>query len=143
LRIAHDEHLAAVMMLPPTDVAPELKKLQAEAQSLKEKAGANVSSQTALSTYFSSWRLKRKIQMLRIIEAVRDYASDHNGKLPESLNEIKEVTIPIDPITNLAFGWKVEGRVATLSAQSLPADVVPQGFEGEVADAMVYRLQVK
>lgn len=143
LRIAHDEHLAAVMMLPPTDVWPELKKLQRETQSLKEKTGASVSSQTALVTYFSSWRLKRKIQMLRIVEAVRDYAANHNGKLPESLNEIKEVTIPVDPITNLAFGWKVEGRVATLSAQALPADVVPQGFEGEVADAMVYRLQMK
>lgn len=142
LRIAHDEHLAVIMTLDPMHAGPELKKLQAESQLLKEKTGANVSS-NATATYWSAWRLRRKIQMLRVIEAVRDYGVDHDGKFPQSLDEIKEVPIPVDPITNQAFVWKVEADAAMLSVSPMSADLLPQGFPGELVGPMTYRLRMQ
>jgi hypothetical protein len=59
-------------------------------------------------------RLDRRVAMLRIVEAVRLYAAGHGGKLPDSIDAIKEVPIPLDPVTGDPFTLKIEGDVATL-----------------------------
>jgi hypothetical protein len=63
--------------------------------------------------FFASARSERRIAALRCIEAVRLYAAAHDGKLPESLDEITEVPVPIDPVTGKAFDYKLaEGKAA-------------------------------
>jgi hypothetical protein len=59
-------------------------------------------------------RLDRRIAVLRCIEAIRLYAADHQGKLPESLSDIKEVPIPIDPFTGKNFEYRLEKGKAIL-----------------------------
>ena len=66
--------------------------------------------------------LDRRIAALRLVEAVRLYAAAHDGKLPESLADIKEVPIPDDPMTGKPFDYKSEGDKAILSGAA------PQGL---------------
>jgi hypothetical protein len=57
-------------------------------------------------------RLDRRIAALRCIEAIRLYASAHDGKPPARWSDIKEVPIPIDPMTGKEFRyWITGGRI--------------------------------
>ncbi|GHT45674.1 hypothetical protein FACS189454_05560 [Planctomycetales bacterium] len=60
-------------------------------------------------------RQTQLIDRLKIVEAIRYYAAVHDGKLPQSLDEIKEVAVPkIDPITGKPYIYKAEGNTATI-----------------------------
>jgi hypothetical protein len=59
-------------------------------------------------------RLEREIAALRIIEAVRMYAADHNGELPKTLDEITSVPVPRNPATDKPFAYRLEGKTAVL-----------------------------
>ena len=54
-------------------------------------------------------RLERRINLLRLVEALRIHAAAHGGKLPESLSQVSEVPIPDDPATGHPFGAGVTG----------------------------------
>jgi hypothetical protein len=64
-------------------------------------------------------RLQRKLDALRCVEAIRAYAAGHDGKLPASLDDIKDVPIPLDPVTGKAFTYIVNGDKATLAAPAV------------------------
>jgi hypothetical protein len=61
-------------------------------------------------------RLDRHIAALRCVEAIRLYAATHGSELPTALDQIKEVPIPLDPMTGKPFEYKVTDKTATLSA---------------------------
>jgi hypothetical protein len=62
-------------------------------------------------------RMERDFTSLQIIEALRLYAYNHEGKLPESLDDIKEVPIPqSNPLTGKPFSYRLEGDTAVLLA---------------------------
>jgi hypothetical protein len=54
-------------------------------------------------------RLDRQLAALRVIEAVRAHAAIHSGELPESLSQITEVPVPLDPGTGKPFEYRREG----------------------------------
>jgi hypothetical protein len=66
-------------------------------------------------------RLERKVAALRVIEAIRIYAADHGDQLPERLDQIKEVPVPLDPGTNQAFQYRIEDGKADLESR-IPAE---------------------
>ena len=75
--------------------------------------------------YFYVANISRQIAVLRIIEAIRIYAADHDSKLPGRLGDITQVPIPIDPITGTNFKYKVTGDTAvidTSAPKGMPAD---------------------
>jgi hypothetical protein len=76
-------------------------------------------------------RNERRIAALRIFEALRIYAAAHGGKLPQQLADITEVPIPIDPVTEKAFDYNVEGDRATLKSPM----VWEQGLNYEISMA--------
>jgi hypothetical protein len=144
LRMAHDQHAAAIIGLPPREAWPQLKKLQQEVESMEEMTGTSgFGFLSGTSIYVSTWSLKRKIDALRIIEAVRHHLASHKGQLPAALDEIKEVSIPIDRLTDKPYEWKVDGKTAILKAPPLPLDVVEPGSEAAKTGALEYRLQVR
>jgi hypothetical protein len=144
VRLANDQRTAAVLRLPPREAWPQLQQLQAELRSMHEKTGARgYDFLDPVSIYVSAWSLRRNIASLRIIEAVRHHLAAHGGKLPETLDEIKDVPIPLDPLTDQAFQWKVEGKTATLKAPPLPAEVVEPDSATARGQVLEYRLQVK
>lgn len=144
MRLARDQHAAAVLSLSPREALPQLKRLQEEFRSMQEKTGAKKRDfPNPTSIYVSAWALRRKIESLRIIEAVRHHLATHDGKLPETLDEIKDVSIPLDPLTDRPFQWKVDGKTAILKAPRLPADVIETGSATDKAHDLEYQLQVK
>jgi hypothetical protein len=61
-------------------------------------------------------RLDRRIAALRCVEAIRIHAAAHGGSLPQRLEEITEVPVPIDPLLDQPFHYEASGDHATLSA---------------------------
>ena len=69
---------------------------------------------------FAFARTDRQLAALRCIEALRLYAAGHDGKLPPTLDDIKEVPIPSNPVTGKPFSYRLEGRTAVLEAGGGP-----------------------
>ena len=65
---------------------------------------------------FAFARTERQAAAFRCIEALRMYIADHHGELPATLDEIKEVPIPLNPATGKAFPYHLEGKTAVLDA---------------------------
>jgi hypothetical protein len=61
-------------------------------------------------------RRDQRIAMLRVVEAVRMYAEEHEGRLPAKLAEITSVTVPLDPTTGGPFVYRLAGETAVLSS---------------------------
>jgi hypothetical protein len=64
--------------------------------------------------FITRTKFDRRIAALRCVEAIRLYAAANQGKLPDSLSDIKEVPIPIDPITGKNFEYRLEKGTAIL-----------------------------
>lgn len=78
-------------------------------------------------------KLDQRVAYLMTIEAIRLYASENGGKLPEKLADIK-VTVPADPISGKPFEYGVKDGVATLTGKN------PSGME---SDNRVYELRLR
>ncbi len=87
--------------------------------------------------YQNRAHLDRKLAALRIIEALRLYAANHEGKLPAALADIKEVPIPIDPITGKGFEYKLVDGKARLYGPP------PPGEEARPHNTIYYELTIK
>jgi hypothetical protein len=66
-------------------------------------------------------RLDRKVALLRTIEALRLHAAAHGGQLPDSLDQVTVVPVPVDPGTGKAFEYTRDGATATLASR-LPGE---------------------
>lgn len=63
--------------------------------------------------------LDRDLALLQYIEAIRLYAATHGGRLPKTLADMVEVSLPQDPMNNEPFRYVQAGSNATLES-SLP-----------------------
>jgi hypothetical protein len=73
------------------------------------------------SALLANARIERLLDALQCVEAIRMYAADHDGKLPDSLDAMTESPVPIDPVTGKPFEYKkVDDTTATLSATYPP-----------------------
>jgi tetratricopeptide (TPR) repeat protein len=77
----------------------------------------------------------RKIAALQCIEALRLYAGSHGDKLPEKLNNVTDIKIPVDPVTKKPFSYKSTGTGAVLELEAT------EGSDGR--DAVRYELKLK
>jgi hypothetical protein len=64
-------------------------------------------------------RLDRRIDALRVIEAIRMQAAADNGKLPESLAKITVVPVPMDSLSGRPFEFRRDGDLIELKATGL------------------------
>jgi hypothetical protein len=81
----------------------------------------------AVSAALSAFgRTDREFAAIRCIEALRLYAAAHDGELPATLDEIKEVPIPLNPLTGKPFAYHLEGKTAVLDADGLTRVPTPQ-----------------
>jgi hypothetical protein len=55
----------------------------------------------------------------RVIEAIRMYAAQNGGKLPQSLSEITAVPVPVHPKFGTPFPYKLAGETATLEVRRM------------------------
>lgn len=72
-------------------------------------------------------RLQHRIATLRTVEAIRLHAATHGGKLPEALEDISQIPLPINPVTGKDFReyYALEKGVAVLKVPSPMAHVPP------------------
>jgi hypothetical protein len=80
-------------------------------------------------------RLDRNVAALQCIEALRLYASSHDGKFPNELSSITEVSVPGNPVKQKPFVYHRTGSNAFLEA---PA---PKGATER--DVIRYELKLK
>jgi hypothetical protein len=92
------------------------RKLSREIREQELVPVASVLLPALSSVRLASVRSERRIALLRVIEALRFYAAEHDGKLPEALDNIKEVPLPVDPVSGKPFGYKLGDGKATLDA---------------------------
>jgi len=77
---------------------------------------ANIMLPAINAASIAVYRGEQRIAMLRVVEALRLYAAAHNGRLPETLEAITEVPIPVDPLMGAAFDYRLEGETAHLKS---------------------------
>ena len=82
---------------------------------------------------YAQVKIDQRLAALRVIEAVRLYAHENGGKLPEKLADLK-VPEPLDPVSGKSFTYSVKDGVATISG------VNPTGLE---SDNRVYELKLR
>jgi len=80
-------------------------------------------------------RLDRHVAALQCVEAIRLFAGTHKGNLPNRLEEITEVAIPNDPVTDQPFEYLVKDQTAILKAAP------PKG--GNERDSIQYELTMQ
>lgn len=78
------------------------------------------------SAQAASARTDRRIAVLRVIEALRMYAHSHEGRLPDRLDDVAEVPVPLDPLTGKPFQYRRVGDAVVLEAPA-PAGLPAQG----------------
>lgn len=61
-------------------------------------------------------RQRRLMAMMAAVEAIRLHLATHEGKLPATLSEITEVTVPADPGTGKPFLYRIANRQIELLA---------------------------
>jgi hypothetical protein len=61
-------------------------------------------------------RVDRQIALFQTVEALRDYAARHDGRPPERLDQITDLPVPIDPVTDKPFDYSVQGQTVHLDA---------------------------
>jgi len=103
-------------------VVQELRKEKVKAGELSRLPLAALLMPAVEKVVSATARIDRKIAALRCIEAIRLYAAGHDGKLPGALSEIREVPIPIDPVTGKEFEYRVEEGKAVLAAPPPPGE---------------------
>jgi hypothetical protein len=86
---------------------------------------------------FATARTDRRIAALRCVEAVRLHAAAHGGKLPARLDDIREVPVPVDPVSGRAFEYTAQGDRAVLYAPP------PPGEAGAEHNALRYELTLQ
>jgi hypothetical protein len=65
-------------------------------------------------------RTEWNLAVLRIFEAMRLYAANHDGRWPERLSDVTEVPIPKNPYDGGPFIYDREGNKAVLTAEKGP-----------------------
>jgi hypothetical protein len=127
--------------LPYWEGRPLLKATEAKIRQMREKSKTDMITALMMNllpavekVYFASARIQRKIEALRVIEAIRIYMAANKGALPNSLDDIKEVPVPLDPITGKSFNYLKEADCATLSAPP------PQGEQPSQGNTIFYKL---
>ena len=81
-------------------------------------------------------RLEQRISLLRHVEALRMYAAEHDGKLPEKLADIA-LPLPVDPFTGKPFRYAKDGETAHLRGSP------PSGEERTPAYNLHYEITIR
>ncbi len=110
------------------------------------KSRIGTSSDSLVLTWLARWLVpvldvsyageawhERGLAALQCVEAIKLYMATHKRELPPSLDAIRAVPIPINPMTNGPFGYRLEGDTAIIDADGGPDFLEPQEYRVRVA----------
>ena len=75
------------------------------------------------------------LHAMQCVEAIRNYAATHDGRLPEKLSDISDLELPMDVMNDKAFGYSRNDTGALLQSQK------PEG--GDDVDIVRYQIFLK
>jgi hypothetical protein len=78
-------------------------------------------------------RLDRNVSVLQCIEALRLYASSHDGKFPNELSDITQVPVPDDPVMQKLIIYRRTGSKAFLEAAAAKGTADKYTFRYELS----------
>jgi hypothetical protein len=110
------DDMRKLVSLPFWQAEPALRKLESRLYYEDGSAAVPLGRQlvpTITKVMNARARVEWQGTAWRCIEAIRLYAVAH-GKLPASLADIKEVPVPLDPVTGRAIDYTCDGKKATL-----------------------------
>lgn len=84
---------------------------------------------------FIAKRLENNLNALQCVEAIRNYAAAHDGRLPEKLSDISDLVLPTDVMNDKAFRYHRTATGAVLRSE------IPEG--GEEGDVVRYQVVLK
>jgi hypothetical protein len=120
----HSDDLLKWAGLPDWQARPGLARAEERLKAVKASGTGSILAVLLLPSTLrprdTVARADRRVAALRCVEALRLYAAAH-GRLPDKLADVKEVPVPIDPMTGAAFRYALDGDRAVLQG---PA---PQG----------------
>jgi hypothetical protein len=111
------------LSVPAWQAMPHLEKLERDLRKdMREQANPLLLIFPAvLKVQHATARTERSIAGLRAAEALRLYAATQGGKAPAKLADIKDVPVPLDPLTgkDMEAWYKVQDGVAVLEVPSM------------------------
>lgn len=81
---------------------------------------------------FVAKRFERDLRILQCLEAIRLYAAAHDGRLPQTLNQITGYTLPKDPLNDQPFVYGVTGDGAILESPAPKGEDARVGLRYEI-----------
>ncbi len=126
---AHTQEYMATALLDFHQAIPRLLELKDRLEhDLADELPVKLACQPPMFVVAAA-SLQQHIDMIRTIEAIRDWSAMNGGKLPKSLTEL-DLPAPMDCIVNKPFvyGLSLDGRSATLQG----AIVEKRGFKYEI-----------
>ncbi len=98
-------------------------------QELADELPVKIAFEPPLNFILSAASLQQHIDLIRTIEAIRDWSAKNGGKLPKTLQEL-DLPAPVDCVVNKPFvyGLSLDGRTASLQG----AVVENRGFKYEI-----------
>jgi hypothetical protein len=119
----------------PIQIIATVQEIDAESKELLAATGSKSSLYPVRlpKGILACRNFERRVKFLQTIEAIRDYASKHDGGFPPSLNDL-DLAAPNDPFTNKLFVYEVNEKSARLRQAEI------EGFETALYD---YELTVK
>jgi hypothetical protein len=126
-----------LITLPPWQFDPLYSRLASEVIANKEKPAFFAFLLSAMhKVHRAQARLDQRIALLRHVEALRLYAAEHDGRLPQTLADVA-VPLPEDPFTGKPFRYEIEGNTAHLRGSP------PPGMEKEAPYNVHYVITVQ
>jgi len=138
------DNLFKLMGLPHWQAAPLLQQAEVDLQRSAHSNGFPPDPGVLLPSlvlpavgkcHFTQARGERHLAALRCVEALRFYAAEHDGALPARLDDVREVPLPLNPVTGQAFRYRLEGKTAILRADGGPDYDQPREYRITVAAA--------
>ena len=80
-------------------------------------------------------RFDNNLNAIQCVEAIRNYAATHEGRLPEKLSDISDLELPMDVMSDKAFGYKRTSTGAVLQSEMLEG--------GDEVDIVCYQIILK
>jgi len=140
---AFDE-LLKLQTLPYTEIRPVLDKLDRQFKDTQGRRSdapalplARLMLPATSKILAARARLDRSFAALRCVEAIRLHTAGNGGIFPTSLNDIKEVPIPVCPVTGKPFEYRLQGDTALLTAPLVQSGSAP------VIQPLVYELTMR
>jgi len=120
------------------------KLMQAEIDNLDKHPQVNALNKSAHKKHLESGhervrvlgkRQERDLAILQCIEALRLHAARHRGALPQRLDQIKDLTVPLDPLHDKAFAYTCTQGTALLEGPPSQGDGPKAGRQYEITIA--------